>query len=157
MRMFSRQLIVIATVACASTQPTASPEGPLADLSWLCGTWVSETEGRVLEEIWSQPRGNTLIGMNRTVRGGEMVFFEHLRIEARADGIYYVAHPSGQRETEFLLTERDEDRATFEAPEHDFPQRIEYWRTHSSLHARISGTQNGERRSNEWQWQLVHQ
>ena len=42
----------------------------------------------------------------------------------------------------------------FENPEHDFPQRIVYWREGDRvLHARIEGVIKGKERKDEWHWQ----
>jgi hypothetical protein len=69
-----------------------------------------------------------------------MVFFEYLRIEARLDGIYYVAHPRGRPGTDFKLTGFDGREAIFENPEHDFPKRVLYRRDpDGSLTARVDG------------------
>jgi hypothetical protein len=40
----------------------------------------------------------------------------------------------------------------FENKEHDFPQRILYWRGKGALHARIEGLRDGQPRSLEWRW-----
>ena len=41
--------------------------------------------------------------MSRTVAGGRTTSFEFMRIEARADGIYYVAQPGGRPPVDFKL------------------------------------------------------
>ncbi len=38
----------------------------------------------------------------------------------------FVALPSGQAEATFVQAELSDSMAVFEAPEHDFPQRITY-------------------------------
>jgi hypothetical protein len=41
----------------------------------------------------------------------------------------------------------------FENLNHDFPQRIIYWREgESTLHARIEGSIKGKERKEEWHW-----
>ncbi len=46
-----------------------------------------------------------MMGVSRTVAGDKTVEFEYLRIEQRADGIYYVAHPKARCPgTDFKLT-----------------------------------------------------
>ena len=61
----------------------------------------------------------------------------------------YLASPAGRHPpTPFRLIELDNS-------EHDFPQRIIYWRDGDTLHARIEGTQDGKPQAVEWQWQLV--
>ena len=71
-----------------------------------------------------------MMGMSRTVAGEKMVEFEYLRIEQRADGIYYVAHPKARcLGTDFKLTKASATEAVFENPQHDFPKRIIYRKT----------------------------
>ena len=105
--------------------------GPIHSLSWLTGCWMHEETGFRRDEQWMEPRGGTMIGMSRSVAGGETVEHEHLRIETR-DGtgtegrLAFVALPSGQAEATFFQAELSDSMAVFEAPEHDFPQRITY-------------------------------
>ena len=82
-----------------------------------------------------------MIGMGRTIAGGKTVEFEYLRIEQRADQIYYVASPKGRCPgTDFKLTRLAGQEATFENPEHDFPKRIIYRKnSDGSLTASIDG------------------
>ena len=98
------------------------------DLSWLAGDWQTAVGGRSqIEEHWTKASGGTMIGMGRTVARDQTYEFEYLRIEQRADGIYYVAHPKGQCPgTDFKLTRASTTEAVFENPQHDFPKRIIY-------------------------------
>lgn len=115
---------------------------PLQGLSWIAGDWQTlPSGGRQVDEHWSEPLGGTMMGNSRTVAGGRTVAFEYLRIEARADGIYYVAHPDARTPgTDFKLTTRAADQATFENPQHDFPKRITYKKNaDGSLTASVDG------------------
>jgi len=118
----------------------AVPAPPsIEDLAWMAGNWVSEGAIRT-EESWTPPGGGTLIGMGRTIRGGKTIFFEYLRIESRADGIYYVAHPKARPGTDFRLTHLEAGKAVFENPAHDFPKRITYrLEADGTLVARVEG------------------
>ncbi len=100
----------------------------LADISWISGDWQTEPGGRrQIEEHWTKVAGNSMLGMSRTVAGDKTVEFEYLRIEQRADGIYYVAHPKARCPgTDFKLTRASATEAVFENPQHDFPKRIIY-------------------------------
>jgi len=113
-------------VVTASTQTPQTHS--LSDLLWLSGDWQTPAGGRVqIEEHWTQPAGGSMMGMSRTVSGEKTVEFEYLRIEQRADGIYYVAHPKARCPgTDFKLTRVSPIEAVFENPEHDFPKRIIY-------------------------------
>jgi hypothetical protein len=107
--------------ACGSRLPAQT----LADLAWLVGS-RSVKETVLIEERWMEPASNLMLGVSRTVRGDKVVEFEYLRIEARADGLYYVAQPGGRPPTDFKLTKWDGTEALFENPQHDFPRRIIY-------------------------------
>ena len=100
----------------------------LADISWISGAWQSEPGGkRQIEEHWTTVAGQSMLGMSRTVAGDKTVEFEYLRIEQRADGIYYVAHPKARYPgTDFKLTRASATEAVFENPQHDFPKRVIY-------------------------------
>lgn len=112
------------------------------ELAWITGDWQSVPGGRVqVEEHWTTPGGATMMGMSRTIAGDKTVEFEYLRIEQRADGIYYVAHPKAQCPgTDFKLTSASATEAVFENPQHDFPKRIIYRKSgEDALTASIDG------------------
>ena len=116
----------------------------IADLSWIAGDWQTAPGGRVqIEEHWTNVAGGSMMGMSRTVAGEKTVEFEYLRIEQRADGVYYVAHPKARCPgTDFKLTKSSTTEAVFENPQHDFPKRIIYRKTgDDSLTASIDGGQ----------------
>lgn len=119
--------------ACAAPpEPIVVPEweaGALAPLHVLSGRWVGiNDEGVATEESWTDPAAGAMFGVNRTISGGETVFYEFLRIEVEDDGtIVYRAQPRGRAPaTPFALTEQSENRFVFSNPQHDFPQRIIY-------------------------------
>jgi hypothetical protein len=120
--------------------PLFSVENPtLADLSWISGDWQTAPGGRrQIEEHWTAVAGGSMMGVSRTIAGDKTVEFEYLRIEQRADGIYYVAHPKARCPgTDFKLTSASAAEAVFENPQHDFPKRIIYRKTEGGLTASI--------------------
>lgn len=144
--------------ATVSAGPQAAPSAPttttvgIADLGFMTGSWRLTRGDSVVEEHWTGPRGGTLFGLGRTMRGDETSAFEFLRIEARRDGIYYVASPSGRPATPFKLRQFGKDRVVFENRAHDFPQRISYWREGERLCAEVSGTAKGKPSTERWCW-----
>lgn len=93
------------------------------------------------------PRGGTMLGMSRTVRGDSLIEFEHLQILDRSGHLTYHAEPSGQPPADFVASTVTDTLVVFENPEHDFPQRIIYRRRGTdTLVARIEGTRNGQTR-----------
>jgi hypothetical protein len=90
------------------------------------------------------------------VQGSETAFFEYLCIQHTQDGVFYMASPKGkQPPTPFKLVSHDENAATFENLDHDFPQRVIYRREGHVMHARIEGTRNGQAAFEEWTWRHV--
>ncbi len=129
-----------------------SPTRSLADLSWMAGSWATNDGGKVSEEHWTKPAGGLMLGVHRDI-GGAKTAFEFLRIEESSGKITYLASPQGQPATPFELVESAAQRAVFANPEHDFPQRILYWREGASLCAAVEGPMNGETVSERWCWQ----
>lgn len=141
-----------ASSAAKATESTAPDAGPLAPLAWLEGCWRGSVNKREFREHWMPLRGNLLVGVSQTVVDGKTTGFEFMRIEPRADGIFYVASPSGKSETAFRLAERSVDGTgdrkdeifVFVDPAHDFPQKITYRRASEGwLYAVIEGKVGG--------------
>ena len=143
-----------AQTPAAASPPVKAAEVSISDvgaLAWLDGCWAGNVNQRDFREQWSPLRGGVLLGVGSTVFQAKLQSYEFLRIEPRADGVYYVAIPSGQKEDAFKLisiTTDDKDTIfTFSNPEHDFPQRIIYRRaTEGWLYATIEGKLKGEDR-----------
>jgi Domain of unknown function (DUF6265) len=150
-RSFAKLIVIAAiTIIWSHTSPmatlatavTTENEPTIAQLAWMSGDWQTAAGGKArIEEHWTAPAGGSMIGMGRTVAGGRTVEFEYLRIEQRADEIYYVASPKGRCPgTDFRLTRISGQEAIFENPEHDFPKRISYRKnSDGSLTASIDG------------------
>jgi hypothetical protein len=129
-------------VLLALTTQVSAQTPTLTDIAWIAGAWQSAPGGRrQIEEHWTNVAGASMLGMSRTVAGEKTVEFEYLRIEQRADGIYYVAHPKARCPgTDFKLTRASATEAVFENPQHDFPKRIIYRKgADDSLTAMIDG------------------
>ena len=96
---------------------------------------------RDFREQWMPLRGDMMLGVGSTVFQGKTQSYEYLRIEPRADGVYYVALPSGQQETAFKLDVDHDGRQRHASsrspiPQHEFPQRIIYRRGDRGLAVR---------------------
>ncbi len=115
------------------------------DFAWLAGDWQMIRGGACIEEHWTAPSNSGLVGMSRTVKDGKTTEFEFLRIEARPDGVYYVAQPGGKPPVDFRLISESPDELVFVNPGHaDHLRRIVYRRLDAnSLAARIEGEDGG--------------
>jgi hypothetical protein len=147
MKTTIKLLLVLLSVFCFDAAAQTS-KPTVNDLSWLAGCWESNSNGREINEQWMKPLGQTMLGMGRTVSKGKTVEYEFVQIrEDSDDSIHYVAKPSGQSEASFKLIKYQNREATFENPEHDFPQRVIYrLEPDGSLFARVEGTSNGKTR-----------
>jgi hypothetical protein len=143
---------------CPARRAAPALEGAeaLESVRWIAGRFLCELENETIEEAWTPPGGASMLGVNRTIRGGRTVAFELVRIEAREDGIVYVAHPALRNPgTEFRLRDvgaAANGRAIFENPEHDFPKVIVYERTEAGMDVRIEG----DGAATGWVFRRVH-
>jgi len=93
------------------------------------------------------PRGKSMIGVSRTVRGDSLVAYEFVIVREQGEQLAYEAHPSGQPAAVFLSRAVSDSSVLFENLQHDFPQRVGYQRDGpDSLLAWIEGMQNGQSR-----------
>ena len=130
--------------ACAAA---AHAQGT-AQLSWLAGCWavVGAEPGSV--EQWTAPAAGTLFGVARTVRQGATRGHEFMQIRERADGLVFIAQPSGKPEGSFAVERQAARSVAFHNPAHDFPQRVVYESPDDdTLDARIEGQLNGQART----------
>jgi hypothetical protein len=136
---------VILNAILAGALSFSASAAELDQLIWLSGCWGSGGDNQRTTEHWMKPSGTTMLGMSHTVAGGKTRDFEFMRIVQEENGdIYFVAMPSGQKETRFKLINAHGTEAIFENPAHDFPQRVIYRRDGDSLRGRIEGVSKGQ-------------
>jgi hypothetical protein len=117
--------------------------------AWLSGHWLSCDEGETAEN-WIGAGGEMLLGTNLSGAA-----YEFLRIAPNGrGGLSYYSMPNGRSPaTEFAMTAHADQRAMFENPAHDFPQRIIYERVGETLLARIEGPgEDGRTASMQWRF-----
>lgn len=146
---FTLVAVTIAFVALVLGHADAAAPSSLDPLNWLEGDWVRQTRSGEATESWRRVSDDTLEGIASIAFGGSTTVTEYLRLERFGEDVFFVAKP-GQNPmpTPFKLTECSEERAVFENPDHDFPQRIIYMRDgDDGLHVRIEGAMDGEARA----------
>ncbi len=147
MRFIEKLTAVVLLLASASSiAGDAPPRVAIDRFAWLAGHWVLDDGKQQVDEIWSTPAPDMLIGMSRAVSAGKTVSFEFLRIVAREDGVFYIAQPRGKPPVEFRLQSFDGREAVFVNPGHaDHLKRIVYRRgANNTLTARIEGANDGK-------------
>lgn len=144
MRSVGLICLLLCTGMCIAGQNKVSK---LSDLAGMAGCWERNDKARsmFISEQWMKPAGTSILGMGRTVKNGATIDHEFMRIEERADGLYFVAKPSASNEeTEFKLIRFKPGEVIFENPEHDFPQRVIYKFDPDKLTGRIEGNNKGK-------------
>ena len=118
----------------------------LSDFNWLIGAWKRETSRGTLYEKWTQVSDQTIEGESYRINNGAKKFTEFLRLHQFGNEIFYTAKvPHNAFPTPFKLIQSNDQKAVFENPDHDFPQRVIYMRNGAgSFHARIEGKNNGK-------------
>lgn len=117
----------------------SAPRTEMSDLAWMSGRWLAGDNGRWTEEVWSGPRGGTLMGFSWTGEGTSISQYEYLRVQTDEDGEpMYLASPGGGAAVPFYLVRSEGTSATFENREHDFPQLIRYVRDGDTMTATVS-------------------
>lgn len=136
-------ILALALAGCGATA-----QAPARDLDWMSGYWLA-CEGGETAENWIGAGRGVLLGANLSGGG-----FEFLRIAGNeADGLSYYSMPGGRSPpTEFVLASNADQRAVFENPAHDFPQRIIYERDADVMIARIEGVMDGRAEQMEWRF-----
>lgn len=141
-------LLALGAGAVLGTAPAPQSAPASAErLAWMSGCWERRSGPALVEEQWMRPRGGTLMGMSRTVRGDSTVEHESMRIYEHGGRLVFAALPSGQPPAEFRSTRVGDAEVVFSNPAHDFPQTVRYRRAGAdSLVARVEGTRGGRLR-----------
>ena len=114
--------------------------------TWMAGCWESETGDRSTVECWSMPsEGGTVMRGESVSRSGEKVVErEAMRIvheqtdDPALPWMTFRAAPNRAKPVIFGWIPAKEPGLTFVNGDHDYPQRIRYWREGNLLIAEIS-------------------
>ena len=109
-------------------------------LAWIVDHWIATDGESKSYEHWEKTNETLFTGGSETIKNGDTVFSEKLKIELIDGNIYYIADVShNPAPVKFKLTKLTDSEAVFENPEHDFPKKISYKQVDGNLHASIEG------------------
>lgn len=115
--------VISMMISCRDEKPSIS------DFAWLQGKWVGTTDGTDFFEVWQPASGKLMTGKGIGVSDADTLFSEKIQIEQRADELFYTASVSENAgPVDFKFTGYMDDSIIFENPQHDFPQRVIYYR-----------------------------
>ena len=140
MKKFFFLFFCLSLFACSDKKITIS------DFAWLEGKWTGAADEMAFYEEWQSIDGNSMSGKGGATSGMDTVFSEKLKMEQRGEDLFYI--PSVQENggaVDFKFTGYKNDSIVFENPQHDFPQRIVYFRLpNDKLYACIDGIEKGK-------------
>lgn len=55
---------------------TGSPKAKIEDFAWIAGHWKGEAFGGIVEEMWTPPLGESMMGSFKLVTDGKTSFYE---------------------------------------------------------------------------------
>jgi hypothetical protein len=111
-------------------------------LNALTGVWQMPQPPGLLYEIWEQASDTLLLGRSFSVRNGDTIPQETVRLSWSLGRITYtptVAGQNGGLPVSFTLKSISDSGFLFENPAHDFPQLIRYMPSENILFAIVSG------------------
>lgn len=132
-------MLLLSSFVQPGEQPGAKSD--LSELEWLLGTWqrTNVRPGTMAYEKWEKQSEQLFTGMGWSMKGADTTFVEKLRLEVKANKLYYVADvKENATPTYFEITEVSGQGFKSENPEHDFPKAIEYQLKEKVLTAIIS-------------------
>jgi hypothetical protein len=153
MRAFLPVLAAGLLAAADPSPPAIVSPTSLRQLDFMAGCWRgSSGRGSVIDEYYTPPTDNLMLGVSRYTKGGRVTTFEFTTITAKGDSdLVLTPRPDGQTPADFNLTKLEPGTVVWSNPKHDFPQVISYRRIgKDSLAARIEGSGEGGAKSSEW-------
>jgi hypothetical protein len=153
LRLTVSSLLLASVVAGRAESQTVQR---IASVGWLTGCLEMRSGARVVEEQRMAERSGTMLGMGRTVNARGLGDYELTLIKEDGGRLLFEAHPKGQPPATFAARAATPDSVVFEAPEHDFPQRVGYRRLGAdSVLAWVEGIMNGKSRRIEFPYARV--
>lgn len=142
------------------TEPDSTAD--VTDLAWIAGDWTGGEGDTFIEEQWSPPQGNSMMGMFRMIQSGQVVFYEFMTLEQEGGGpILRIKHfdpgLKGWEERDdsvvFHLAETGNRRVVFSTSKDGHPERLVFERRENTLVITLEKPAKGTRTSFQFRLQ----
>lgn len=142
-------LVLSLLVAPPAVSPvvSAKPAATLEEVAWIAGRWRGAEGGKVSEETWNAPQGESMLGSFRMVGAdGAVVFYEILVLRQVPEGVemrirHFDSALMAKEEKDapmvFRLEEAGDERAVFSRAFEGTTQRLRYRRDKDTLTIRV--------------------
>jgi len=147
-------VIAIALGALLCAQPAKAPNGGVADLGWLAGTWRGGAGQSTWESCYSSAEGGEVVSASKEIRGGRVVTCDFERFWDKKGTVVLSPFPHGRKSPhDFPAVELDPkaQKAVFENAANDFPRKFTY---HRAAPDRLVITLEGEGKGGPMQMRL---
>ena len=124
LKLVAGVLVSVVLLSSISVKADDLSKVTVQDLSFMAGKWMGQEGGFDIEEHWTTPANNNMIGMMRMAKDGKASMYELCVIEQTATGpVLRIRHfraamvPREEKPEEitFTLVDFAKDKATFEA------------------------------------------
>lgn len=129
------------------------PPAQLSALAWLTGCWRTTTDDNGIEECWTTPAADSIAGVYRQLRAGQVSLYELLVIKPVADSLtLYIKHfnrdlvgkEAIDQSTELALEWLNDDEVAFRERNPDKFFRLRYYHpNNNSLDVIVEFTPDG--------------
>lgn len=132
MRIVLIVLIVLLSFSCK--------DNTIQKFDWMLGSWVrtNEDANKSTFEYWSKKSSEEYIGLGCTVKNGDTIFKENMRIIKIDEKWSFEVTGVNENSTVFLITDLTENGFVSENEMNKFPKKIAYYLDGEVLIAKIS-------------------
>jgi hypothetical protein len=123
---------------CGSEKIPVSQEVPNFD--WIIGNWIRTNDKKdlITNETWKKLSEDIYLGEGVSIKDGERVFVEHLRLLKKGGSWIYEVTGVNEDTTNFVIREFSENSFIATNQENPFPKKIEYLHKPGTLTAVVS-------------------
>ena len=154
--------VVSVVLSATAEEKPAGAAQQLAKLEWMRGEWVREQGADRLEEIWSAPSGDSLMGMFRWDKQGKAWMYELMCITVEEGTLVFRLKHFDRRlagwepkdpPTAYRLQRQAEREVVFENAERSDPRRFVYSiDDEGRFVVRLESERDGETRATEFRF-----
>lgn len=151
--IFIALILLLGLQYCNSSNEEKNNSNSISNMSdayFLVGEWRNEQKDGFITEKWIKIDDSTMHGVSCFIQQGDTASYEEILLMKRNNEMFYIPSVNNQNQGKPVVFTRvfgQEDRLVFENKEHDFPQRIIYFRISSdSIMAEISGEIRGKKK-----------
>ena len=160
--LFAGALLAAHAAAQGSDETSSSSvvKASIADVAWIAGQWAKGNDKNRLEESWSVPRGDSMIGMFRWIKDGRVWIYELLTIREEDETLVLrFRHFSNDMTSwepkngplTYRLVSFNDNAAVFENPSSDSHRRYSFSRPDvNTLVVRVGAWREGKISSSEF-------